>query len=129
MTSLNDLLTNLLGIYDWRWWSACVLLSLANMVVMYGLDGPKSAGGRVARTFAWLGMLCGVFAWKWDALGTLAYPLLLLSFLTLNVQYYIECSQKRRKVENPASDSILSRAVTSIVRNHDELPQKHVQDH
>jgi hypothetical protein len=120
MTSINDLIAEFANHAGWRWWGTCVALSFINLMFMYALDSPRSLGGRVARTLGYMAMIGGAFAWKWDSLGTLSYPLLLCSYLALNVQYWWECRVKKRGMTPVARESRVERVVASIVRNADD---------
>lgn len=91
----------------WYLWVPCVLMSGYNIAVMYTLDAPLSTGGRIARGLAYMACVVGLFSSLTMAevfpinfpLAALAYFLLLASYCALTTQYRIECSEKKKRVD------------------------------
>lgn len=110
---MNAVIWDIINSWGWAFWLPCVLVAAKNLLVLASLDAPTSNLGRAARVFAWLAHIPMVFCIKFNALGCIALPLMLIANNLLYVQIQIECRKARG--EAPARDTSFAQWVLSSI--------------
>lgn len=102
---LNRLLAESIRSADW-YRLVPFFLAIYNLGVMYALEAPRSIGGRLARTVAYVAHILSAACLFYPDMWLMAFPMQMLGWCILNTQYYIECHRRGR----PTAPSHLSAA-------------------
>lgn len=100
MNGFNAWLWDLVNTAGWWWWAPCWLLAIKNMIWLANLTAPVTFIGRLARTFAWISHIPMAFIPLFNALGTVALPLMLVANNILYIQLWLACREQRDTIKS-----------------------------